>query len=47
MNDKIKTIEPSESDKIQGNVELDKCVTAPHPEMIRNTNPDEPCDDDR
>lgn len=25
--------------------ELDKCVTAPHPEMARNTDTDEPCDD--
>ena len=27
--------------------ELDKCVTAPHPEMARNTDNDEPCDDGR
>jgi len=47
MNEKIETIKPTEIDKIQGNLELDKCVTAPHPEMIRNTNADEPCDDDR
>ena len=46
MNDKIDNYEPSDLDKIQGNLELDKCVTAPHPEMVRNTNSDEPCDDD-
>ncbi len=46
MNEKIENNEPSEIDKIQGNLELDKCVTAPHPEMIRNSNSDEPCSDD-
>lgn len=24
--------------------ELDKCVSAPHPEMARNNETDEPCD---
>ncbi|HNX23947.1 MAG TPA: hypothetical protein PKG60_07835 [Spirochaetota bacterium] len=47
MNEKIENNGPSQLDKIQGNRELDKCVTAPHPEMARNTNDDEPCDDDR
>lgn len=27
--------------------ELDKCSTAAHAEMARNTDADEPCDDDR
>jgi len=26
---------------------LDKCLTAPHAEMVRNTDKDEPCDDGR
>jgi hypothetical protein len=26
---------------------LDQCTTAPHPEMARNTDSDEPCDDNR
>jgi hypothetical protein len=47
MKEKVEAIKQSDKDKIQGNMELDKCVTAPHPEMIRNTNADEPCDDDR
>ena len=47
MKEKIETTKQSDIDKIQGNMELDKCVTAPHPEMIRNSNADEPCDDDR
>jgi len=47
MKEKIETIKPTEADKVKGNLELDKCVTAPHPEMMRNTNEDGPCDDDR
>ena len=47
MKEKIENIEPTEIDKVKGNIELDKCVTAPHPEMIRNSDADEPCDDDR
>jgi len=47
MKEQIETIKPTDIDKVKGTVELDKCVTAPHPEMIRNTNADEPCDDDR
>ena len=35
------------SDKLEKNIKLNKCVTAAHPEMIRNSNADEPCDDDR
>jgi hypothetical protein len=27
--------------------ELDKCISAPHAEMARNTDEDEPCDDGR
>ena len=27
--------------------QLDRCVTAANPEMIRNNNEDEPCDDNR
>ena len=26
---------------------LDQCISAPHPEMVRNTDADEPCDDNR
>ncbi len=26
---------------------LDQCLSAAHPEMIRNTDTDEPCDDNR
>ena len=26
---------------------LDRCISAPHPEMARNTDADEPCDDSR
>lgn len=26
---------------------LDQCISAPHPEMARNTDSDEPCDDNR
>jgi len=26
---------------------LDKCLIAPHAEMVRNTDKDEPCDDGR
>lgn len=26
---------------------LDQCTTAAHPEMARNTDADEPCDDNR
>ena len=26
---------------------LDQCTSAPHPEMARNTDADEPCDDNR
>lgn len=47
MKEKIETIKQSDIKKIQDNMKLDKCVTAPHPEMIRNTNKDEPCDDAR
>ena len=47
MKEKNETIKPTDIDKVKGNVELDKCVTAPHPEMVRNANEDEPCDDDR
>ena len=25
---------------------LDKCITAPHPEMARNTGKDEPCEEE-
>ena len=28
-------------------VPLDRCITAAHPEMVRNSNDDEPCDDSR
>lgn len=45
MKEKTDNIKPV--DKVKGNVELDRCVTAPHPEMIRNTNADEPCEEDR
>ena len=27
--------------------ELESCLIAAHPEMIRNSNEDEPCDDNR
>jgi hypothetical protein len=27
--------------------DLDQCTIAPHPEMVRNTDADEPCDDNR
>lgn len=27
--------------------DLDQCLNAPHPEMARNTDADEPCDDNR
>ncbi len=36
------------SDKLKKEIiELDKCVTADNPEMARNSNNDEPCDDGR
>ena len=28
-------------------VKIDQCLSAPHPEMARNTDADEPCDDNR
>ena len=42
---KIKVIK--KTDKIKEKLPLDKCVTAAHPEMARNYDKDEPCDDGR
>ena len=47
MKEKIETVKSRDIDKVNGNMELDRCITAPHPEMVRNTDDDEPCDDDR
>ena len=42
-NQKSEILKENESEKKK----LDQCLTAPHPEMVRNTDPDEPCDDNR
>ena len=42
---KEKTFVKDKIDKKIEIEELDKCLTAPHPEMARNTDNDEPCDD--
>ena len=46
MKEKIKSIKKNNKEKNDG-VILDSCVSAPHPEMARNTDEDEPCDDSR
>jgi len=47
MNEKIETIKHSDKNIKQDIMPLDKCVTTSHPEMARNENKDEPCDDGR
>jgi len=43
-----KTENPDEQEiKKMTDMNLDKCLTADHPEMARNNNDDEPCDDNR
>ena len=40
----------NDKDEIKENKDkaaLDSCVSAPHPEMARNSDEDEPCDDSR
>jgi hypothetical protein len=46
MKEKIETIKKNDKDKNE-KLNLDKCVSAAHPEMARNENDDEPCDDGR
>jgi hypothetical protein len=47
MKEKIENIIKSDKHKIQEKLHLDKCVSAAHPEMVRNNDDDEPCDDGR
>lgn len=47
MKEKIEKTVKSDTLKKEEFIELDKCVVADHPEMSRNTNEDEPCDDGR
>ena len=46
MKEKIENINKNII-KSKSNHPLDRCITTAHPEMARNNNDDEPCDDDR
>lgn len=43
---KIRKINNISKEKtIENDIKLDNCISAPHPEMTRNSSPDEPCEE--